>query len=56
MCTVAPIEEVETLVTDNAADSAEIRRIESAGVAVIRAGSVAAERESRAKALAGVPA
>src|SRR5206468_10882359 len=56
MCTVAPIEQVETLVTGIAADSAEIRRIESAGVAVIRAGSVGAERESRAKALAGFPA
>src|SRR2546422_828762 len=32
MCTVAPIEQVETLVTGIAADSAEIRRIESAGV------------------------
>jgi DeoR/GlpR family transcriptional regulator of sugar metabolism len=56
MCTVAPIEQVATLVTDGEADAAEIRRIEKAGVAVIRAGSVGGEREPRAKALAGVPA
>jgi DeoR/GlpR family transcriptional regulator of sugar metabolism len=56
MCTVAPIEQVATLVTDGEADAAEIRRIEKAGVAVIRAGSAGGQREARPKALAGLPA
>ena len=56
MCTVAPIEQVATLVTDGSADPVEIQHIENAGVQVIRAGSRADERERSGSTLAAVNA